>query len=56
MNGCFLGAVRLAGNKTTRYAIFGRLEVYHHGEWGTVCNNGFDNADAKVACKQFGIR
>ena len=42
----------------------GRLEVYVmeqtpeyglHGQWGTVCNDGFTTAAAMVACKEMGF-
>eukprot|EP00057_Strongylocentrotus_purpuratus_P007316 XP_011661790.1 PREDICTED: soluble scavenger receptor cysteine-rich domain-containing protein SSC5D isoform X4 [Strongylocentrotus purpuratus] len=35
----------------------GRLEVYHEGTWGNVCNqDDFDLQSASVACKQWGFR
>ncbi|MEE2786063.1 MAG: DUF4215 domain-containing protein, partial [Myxococcota bacterium] len=45
------GDLRLVGGRSTG----GRLEVFRGEQWSNVCDEGWDELDAQVACRQLGF-
>ncbi|XP_050407264.1 deleted in malignant brain tumors 1 protein [Patella vulgata] len=48
----FTYAIRLVGGSGPHE---GRVEVYYHNRWGTVCSNSWSSNDASVVCRELGF-
>ena len=50
---CEEGTIRLRnGSQTT--VLAGRIEICINNQWSAICNQGWSNFDAAVACRQLG--
>lgn len=49
---CSNSDVRLQDGSNERE---GRIEICMNGQWGTICNNLWDDQDATVVCRQLGF-
>ncbi|XP_031566226.1 deleted in malignant brain tumors 1 protein-like isoform X3 [Actinia tenebrosa] len=51
----FLDASNIRLRPDTRGYVWGVIQVYHNGQWGTVCYDSWDWNEAHVACRQLGF-
>ena len=51
-SGCTEGEVRLVGGANYTEGL---VEICLNDEWGTVCDQMWDDTDASVVCRQLGL-
>ena len=47
----FSGQIRLTGGSTVNQGL---AEVYCNGQWGRMCDDGFEQEEADTVCRQLG--
>ncbi|NXE09529.1 MARCO protein, partial [Lophotis ruficrista] len=48
-DGAFVNVIRIVGGGRR-----GRVEIFHQGTWGTICDDGWDSQDGDVVCRMLG--